>query len=187
MLITRRKFLAAAAAAAAPAVPAWTAQDPPRSLLDLAATPIQIEFPGQPSRPLPPGAAQRALDGQWAAFPKAGPLAIRQVVRELAPGLLERSIEVLADTDTAFNIELTYDFPAADSFYSWHNKETARLALVQDVDERGKPLGGGATQLLPFAGAVENGMPRFIMPDISSSVAASWRSPQGLSSGNPSA
>ena len=36
-------------------------------------------------------------------------------------------------------------------------------------------------------GAVENGMPRVIISAIPASVAASWRSPQGLSSGNPSA
>jgi hypothetical protein len=156
MLITRRQFLATTAAAAA-AAPAWTAQNPPRSLLDLASGPILIEFPGQPPRTLRPGASQRNFDVLSAECPKAGPLAIRQVVREIAPGFLERSIEVLAEADATFNLEIPYEFPAADSFYSWHRKETARLTLAQDVDEQGKPR-GDATQLLPFAGAVENGM-----------------------------
>jgi hypothetical protein len=157
MRMTRRRFLAATAAAAV-AAPAGSAQDPPRSLLDLGATPILIEFPGQPVRILRPGASERHLDTVRADFPQAGPLAIRQVLREIGPHLLERSIEVFADVDTDFNIELPYEFPAADSFYSWRSKVTARLTLAQDVDEHGKPGGSGATQLLPFAGAVEKGI-----------------------------
>jgi hypothetical protein len=157
MPMSRREFLAAAAVAATAAAPAWSAQDPPHSLLDLAASPVLIEFPSQPVRSIRPGAAERNFDTLRADFPKAGPLAVRQVLRELGPQLLERSIEVFADADTVFNIELPYEFPAADSFYSWRSKVTTRLTLVQDVDEHGKPPAGGATQLLPFAGAVEKG------------------------------
>ncbi|MDR3677611.1 MAG: hypothetical protein P4N24_19175 [Acidobacteriota bacterium] len=156
MPMTRREFLAVAAAAGV-ASPALTGQGSSPSLLDLAATPILIEFPGQPVRTLRPGAPRRSMGSLWADFPKAGPLAIRQVLREIGPNLVERSIEVYADADATFNIELPYELPAADSFYSWHNKVTARLALVQDVNEKGKPTAGDATQLLPFAGASEKG------------------------------
>jgi hypothetical protein len=163
MKITRREFLATAAAAVA--APAWTAQHPSRSLLGLASGPILIKLPGKPPLTLQPSAARRDFDVLRADFPKAGPLAVRQILHELGPGLLERSIEILADRDTAFTFEVPYEFPAADSFYSWHRKEQARLTLVQDVDERGKPLGGGATQLFAFAGAVENGVLTGILGD----------------------
>jgi hypothetical protein len=156
MPMTRREFLVVAAAAGV-ASPALTAQDSPRTLLDHAAQPILIEFPGQPARTLRPGAPERSMGIMRAEFPKAPPLVTRQVLREIGPHLLERSIEVLADDDATFNIELPYDFPSADSYYSWHGKVTSRLALVQDVDEHGKPTAGGATQSLPFAGAGEKG------------------------------
>ena len=155
MLITRRSFLATVAATLTPAV--YGAEGSPDSLLDLAARPLLIQFPNQPSQTVKPGVLRQDCGVLRAEFAQVAPLRIRQVLRRLSPSVLERSIEVIADTDSAFNLEMPYEFPRAQSFYSWRGKEDARIALVQDVDESGKPLGGNATQLLTFAGAVENG------------------------------
>ncbi len=140
------------------AAPPLAAMQPSRSLLDLAAGPILFKFPNQAWRALQPEAGRQELNVLKSDFPKVGPLAVRQVVRVLGPNLLERSIEVLADEDTAFAFEVPYEVPGAELFYSWRDKERGRIVLVQDVDEAGKPLGGGATQLLPFAGAVQGGV-----------------------------
>ena len=167
MQITRRTFLATAAAAttAAVAAPNFAAESPSRSLLDLAGSPVLIKFPDQPWRTLQPNAARQDSDVLTAEFPKAGTLNIRQVLHRLSPSLLERSIEVLADADTAFTFEVPYEIPGADSFCSWRGTEREPVVLVQDVNEKGEPLGGGATQLLAFAGAVEHGVLTGILAD----------------------
>ncbi|MGO8787438.1 MAG: hypothetical protein ACLQVL_08650 [Terriglobia bacterium] len=152
MPMTRREFLAVAAVAGV-ASPALAAQDSPRTLLDLAAQSILIEFPGQPARTLRPGAPERSMGILRTEFPKAGPLVIRQVLREIRPHLLERWIEVLADGEATFNIELPYDFPSADSYYM-----TSRLALVLDVDKHGKPTAAQSGLPLPGRYSKRGGM-----------------------------
>jgi hypothetical protein len=77
---------------------------------------------------------------------------LRHVVRAVSSQILERTIEVRAEADAAFNLELAYPVPEADSFYSWHRRETAPIRYVQDVDEQGKSPEG--RQLFPFAAAL---------------------------------
>ena len=117
--------------------------------------PLLVEFPGQPAQTIEPGEARPLFDASVAEFPRAGPLSIRQVLR-VGGGVVERSLEVLANADATFNLELGYRMPAATSFYSWHREETARITYAQDVDEQGKSASG--LQLFPLAGAVEGGL-----------------------------
>jgi hypothetical protein len=111
----------------------------------IAAGPVIVEFAGGERHSL----VLNTTDS------RVGPLAIRQVVEGSGNEVWQRSIEVLADRETAFNLELPYEFPEADSFYSWTKREDAPIRLAQDAAEPGAPP--RPVQLFPFAGAVQAG------------------------------
>ncbi len=123
-------------------------------LRQLAAGPIIVELPGEEPRTLVPGAPRAILDSVVSEFPSVGPLSIRQLVTDRS-GVIERTIEVASVLDATFNIEIPYEMPRAESFYSWLRKEAARTAVVHEGFEKRKP--GESAQLFPFAGAVEDG------------------------------
>ena len=149
--VTRRAF--AGQLAGAGVAFGWAPGQESSTLFGLCREPLKVEILGQPAQLLEPGPARPSFESTVADFPKTGPLAIRQIVRVLAGGLVERSLEVQAQADAIFNLELSYRTPRASAFYSWHKQETATIPYVQDVDQKGKWQGG--LQLFPFAGAVE--------------------------------
>jgi hypothetical protein len=145
--LTRRGFVAQLAGSAT--TPALSAP----SLDRFCRAPLRVEFPSQPPRLLDPGPARPSSGVTVADFPQARPLTLRQVVRAVSADLAERTIEVRAEADATFNIELAYPISDAESFYSWHRRETAPIRYVQDVDENGKTPED--RQLFPFAGALQ--------------------------------
>ncbi len=141
-------------------------QEKAPDLQRLIESPVTIEIPGESPRTLKPGPARSVFNAKISEFPKLPGLTIRQVVRDLGGGVVERSIEVVADRDITFNLELPYEFPRAESFYSWRRKENARVALMHDrlvPDKLMKP--GVSVQLWPFAGAVEGGQLTGVLSD----------------------
>lgn len=141
MTINRREFVVAATSLAA--------HDAPHALRQIAAQPLLVHQPGQAPREVVSG--------------EAGPLRVRQALRDLGGGVLERAIEVDAARDCVFNLEIPYRFPRATAFYSWRGEEPSPVALSQDGGEPGRPA--PHTQLFPFAAAVDNGMLTGVLGD----------------------
>jgi hypothetical protein len=139
LTISRRELLGAAPAAAALAA---SPPDPSGDLFELARQPVRVQIQGREARDVTLPAALE-------------PLRIRQAVRDLGGGVVERAVEVDASADCVFNIELPYAFPKATAFYSWRGEEKSAVDLAQDGGEPGRPA--ARTQLFPFAAAVENG------------------------------
>ena len=115
-----------------------------RAILLQAFTPtiprrtIRLELPGRDPIELKFDGA-KALD--------AGPLRL-----SLAG---EHSVEVYARQPAVFNLEWAFEAAKDSEFYSWRQRETERVALMQDTGEPGKR--GLPSQLFPFAGVVRNG------------------------------
>src|ERR1039458_9989671 len=87
--VTRRAF--AGQLAGAGVALGWTPEQDSK-LFKLCREPLKVEILGQPAQLLEPGPARPSFESTVAEFPKTGPLAIRQVVRQLTGGLVERSL-----------------------------------------------------------------------------------------------
>jgi hypothetical protein len=147
---TRRELFSwMTAAGAAPALATEAAGDP---LWRLAASEVTLELAGQEPRTLAAVNGKEADGGLTVQYGDVEKLSIRESRRACGAGVLERTFEVYAEKDTAFNLEFAYEFPQAEAFYSWRAQEKAPVRLVQDTMELSRTKMPG--QLFPFAAAL---------------------------------
>jgi hypothetical protein len=132
-------------------------------LEDLTEGPVLLEMPGMQTRALEQASRRDAGGRKILIFSSTDHVSIRQIVFPVAEHLLKRSFEVYARQDTIFNLSIPFDFPRAESLYSWRGKETSTVNLVQDTGELDRTRAN--SQLFPFAGAVGDGILTGILGD----------------------
>ena len=118
-------------------LPAWA--NVPK-LEDLTECLVFLEMAGVESRALEPTSRRHTGGNRILIFSPIGPISIRQVVSHAGEHLLKRSFEVYAERDVAFDLSIAYDFPQAESFYSWWRKDTSSTNVIESafsIVERG--------------------------------------------------